>query len=204
MDGGKPCTSMKIGGVTSTRQVQIWKEEEEIVKTRIWDLSSNLYKIFNAKLGPDCTVIAGASSFMFEIIAKAMMPYEVILIPYKEWVDFKGIETKNIKIYTGWYDQNPIMDWAKKGIITKEDYIMIMGKDKNFLELQKDYHTIDVWMNTEGDLGLMFEECDRYHTIARTLMGVVDDTIEFTTVTDGCKCGFKGDAFTWKEKLQRK
>jgi hypothetical protein len=190
---------MKLGGVTSKRKKQVWNEEQEIVETRIWNLTENLKTIFNAKLGAECTVISGSASFMYNIISKAM-PYEVILVPYKEWADFKGIETKNIKIYTGWYDQNPIMDWAKKGIITKEDYIMIMGKDKNFTEMQKGYHTIDVWMNTEGDLGLKFEKCDHYHTITRTLMGIADDTIEFTTVKDGCSCGFKGDAFTWKEK----
>jgi len=191
---------MKIGGVTTKRKIKKWEFDEEIVQTKIWDLSTNLYKIFNAKLGPNCSIIVPSSSYLFNIMAKAMMPYDVQFIASKDWESFKGIETNKIKIYTAWYDSHPFVDWIKKEIITKDDYLLMMGTDKNFKLYQEHCHVIDVWMNTEGDLGLKFDGCDKYHTIIHTLMGVVDDTIEFTKTKDNCHCGFDGDVFTWKEK----
>jgi hypothetical protein len=193
---------MKISGITSKRKILKWNEEEGIVKTKIWNLSSNLATIFNAKLGPDCMVIAGSSSYMFDIIAKAMMPYEVVLVPYKAWNTFAGITTRKTKIYTGWFDQNPIKAWADRGIVTSNDYAMIMGKDKDFNDLKNHYnmHMIDVWMNAEGYLGLQFEGCNKFHSIAKMLMGVEDDEIEFTYTYNDCRCEFAGESFTWKEK----
>jgi hypothetical protein len=191
---------MRIGGVTSKRKIEKWNEEEGIVKTKIWNLSSNLQTIFNAKVGPDCMVIAGSGSYMFDIIAKSMMPYEVNLIAPADWNTFAGIITTKTKIYTGWVDQHPLMTWSDRGIITANDYIMLMGKDKDFNKLKKKHHMIDVWMNAEGYLGLQFEGCNKFHSITKMLMGVEDDEIEFTYSHNDCRCGFGGELFTWKEK----
>jgi hypothetical protein len=52
----------------------------------------------------------------------------------------------------------------------------------------------------EGYLGLQFEGCNKFHSIAKMLMGVEDDEIEFTYTYNDCRCEFAGESFTWKEK----
>lgn len=178
---------------------KVWSMEKSCAETKIWEAGPKLVSMLIDKLGSDIVLIGAMNSMLFEIIIKTFSAIEIVKISGGDWDCPKIPETKKRKLFMGWYDDNPLREWINKGFITKEDVIIVLGKDKDFGYLEQNCYCINAFMNVEGYLGLKFPECDKWHLIVKMHMGVVDEKVKFTFGINDCKCGYNGETFLWEE-----
>lgn len=192
-----------MGAISSTSCTQKWEMEKADVEGRVWQCQPTMCRILCDKLGiKDALVVSFTVNDMSDIIAHAFEPdFKVLTVPYDKIGDFKEPETEQPILYIGWYNSTPIRKFIEEGKIRKDAVILMMGKDKDFEFFCKERKTVDVWMNCEGDLGLLFVGCDRYHTVIHTPMDVPDMNIEFNKQVDNCVCGYKGATFKPTDKV---
>ena len=167
----------------------------EVAKERAYGFKD----IFTKKIGKDIVIIWTAPTLIFEWMGKSMqiLGYDVRIIKKDDWD--KPIDLPNGKkiVFIGWWSDNPIIDWIKKGIIRKEHYFLSTLKneeEKKFCAERTIF--IDFWTNAQLDGGLKFPDCDRYHMISHAIVSDPDN--EFIRGKDDCSCGVKGETFIVK------
>jgi hypothetical protein len=157
---------------------------------------SNLAKFIDYHIPEEKCFIWTYSSEMFRWMGLAVgMFYPTMVIPMEEWDSYKPPTKYKHLIYAGWSKKNPLMDWVKNGVITKEDYILATTKTPEELTTYKGVKLIELWVNAQYHGFIKnHETCDVYHYLSGGVMEDQDHT--FTKLAKPCKCGYKSDTYS--------
>lgn len=189
-----------IGTVSTTTGQERVSTTRADFANGVWSGNEAMVKLLNGKLGrSDLLFVVFGSNDLWDILAHTFsLDYEVVLYKFSDWDTFKEPDTKKQIIYTGWVE-NPIRKFIEEGRISPSSIIMKLGKDTDFEFYEKTQdQTINVFMNSEGDQGLKFKGCDKWHLVFHSPFEVVDTNIIFHEGKDDCVCGYPGPTFTFE------
>ncbi len=181
---------------------EVFAMKTERLKELSADRVNIIKQLLDKKLTGECVFVPLIDEHLFEIIAHSLFfQFETIILKSDQWRTLPKLSRDKNIIFVAFTEPgfNALVKWCRASQLNKNHYVMITCKParaEGIKIISDACNIIDMWTNTEQQVGLKFPDCDTYHTIMT--QWYTDPNNEFIDKTNRCRCGLRGACFDVK------